>query len=184
MCVTIGSGASGASETASGSPPTCCSCRQCPVCAVCAYEVRAAALAPSSSARACVCGGPASIVLLFNLAVDPSLDAIELAHFKGPEPTIPKCSIDKKATAAQCEKAALRLPIATNLNLPMCPTCGSVHRPVCDLNFVIIPLLTALPVVLFDFCAAAARPRPRSAAFEAPGMRTNTMPICCMRSRV
>lgn len=180
MCVTIGSGAS----VASGSP-ICCSCRQCPVCAVCAYEVRAAALAPSSSARACVCGGPASIVLLFNLAVDPSLDAIELAHFKGPEPTIPKCSIDKKATAAQREKAALRLPIARLLKLR--PTCGSVHRPVCDTIFVIIPLLTALPVVLFDLCAAAARPRPRSAAFEAqktPGMRTNTMPICCVRSRV
>lgn len=102
----LATGSSTAGGDGGSTPRNCWSVRECSnVCWLRAGKERAAALATSSAAAVgpSLLGGPVSMALLFNLAVDLSFDAIELAHFKGPEPTNPKCNTVSNATAAHRE---------------------------------------------------------------------------------
>ena len=124
-CVTCGSGTDG------GGGGACCSCREC--CNV--GEVRAeSCFAAPSSVRGFAVGGPVSIALLLNLAVDPNFDINELAHFKGPEPTRPRCMSDSKPIATHREHVPLLtiLPRCCNFRHWHCEADPS--RAVCVLQ--------------------------------------------------
>jgi len=97
--VACGSGTDGA-----GGASNCCRCREC--CNDGAVRAESFPAAPSS-VRGGTVGGPVSIALLLNLVVDPNFDINELAHFKGPEPTSPRCMSDNKAIAKQQEHVPL-----------------------------------------------------------------------------